>query len=56
MAARPSLLGLVLTACLLGGLLLWRHAVPGATPWLDIVLLAAVWALLLAVRTYLQRK
>lgn len=54
MAKRPTLLGLTLTGGLLFGLLAWRHAVP-ASVWLDIMLLAAVGGLLLALRRYLQR-
>lgn len=54
MARRPTLLGLTLTGCLLFGLLAWRSAVP-ASVWLDLVLLAAVGGLLLALRRYLRR-
>jgi hypothetical protein len=53
---RPSRLGLGLAACLLLGLLLWRHAFPDATPWLDLAALTAAWAFLLAVRACLRRK
>jgi len=52
---RPSRLGFVLAACLLLGLYLWRRAVPGASPWLDIAALTAVWAFLLAVRAWVKR-
>lgn len=52
---RPSRLGLVLAACLLIGLLLWRHVIPDATPWLDVAALTAAWAFLLALGT-LRRK
>jgi len=51
----PSRLGLALTFCLLVGLLVWRWAVPSAPLWLDIALLAAVGALLLAVRARIAR-
>jgi hypothetical protein len=53
---RPSRLGFVLAACLLIGLYLWRHALPGASPWLDIVALTAAWGFLLAVRAWLKRR
>ena len=53
---RASRLGLALAACLLIGLLLWRHAFPGATPWLDLAALTAAWAFLLAFRACLRRK
>ena len=57
MAARsPSKLGLTLTFCLLIGLLAWRFAVPKAAPWLDLAVLVAVAVLLLALRTFLQKK
>lgn len=52
---RPSRLGVSLAACLLAGLLLWRQAVPDATPWLDLAALTAAWVFLLTVRT-LRRK
>lgn len=51
---RPSRLGLALAGCLLAGLLLWRQAVPDATPWLDLVALTAAWVFLLTVRTLRQ--
>jgi hypothetical protein len=53
---RPSRLGPALACCLLIGLYLWRHAFPGATPWLDLAALTAAWAFLLAVRALLRRK
>lgn len=54
-ARRPTKLGLALTFGLLIGLMFWRLAVPGATPWLDIVALTVVGILLLAIRAFLQR-
>jgi len=53
---RPSRLGFVLAACLLIGLYVWRQAVPGASPWLDIAALTAAWAFLLGVRAWLKRR
>lgn len=55
-ARRPSKLGLTLTFCLLGGLLVWRIAVPHASPWLDLMVLLAVGALLFGLRGLLQKK
>ena len=47
----------ILAACLLLGLLAWRHLVPGATPWLDIAAIAAAWAFLVAAkRVYARRR
>ena len=45
-----------LAACLLLGLLAWRHLVPGASPWLDIAAIAAGWAFLAAAKTYFARR
>lgn len=45
-----SPLGLILTFCLLVGLLFWRLAIPNASPWLDILLLTAAGVFLLWVR------
>lgn len=55
-ARRPSKLGLTLTFCLLGGLLVWRVAVPHASPWLDLGVLIVVAALLLGLKGFLQKK
>lgn len=55
-ARSPSKLGLTLTFCLLAGLLVWRFAVPRASPWLDVAALAAVAVLLLALRTFLKKR
>jgi small basic protein len=55
-ARSPSKLGLTLTFCLLIGLLLWRLAFPGATPWLDIAALVAVALLLTGIRAFLNKK
>ena len=52
---RPSCLGITLAGCLLAALLLWRQAMPDATPWLDLAALTAAWVFLLTVRT-LRRK
>jgi hypothetical protein len=52
---RPSRLGLTLAGCLLAGLLLWRQAVPDASPWLDLAALTAAWLFLLAVRALRRR-
>jgi hypothetical protein len=51
---RPSRLGLVLTFCLLIGLLLWRTALPGASPWLDLAALTLAGVFLLAVRSFVR--
>jgi hypothetical protein len=57
MAARsPSKVGLTLTFCLLAGLLVWRFAVPRASPWLDLAVLVAVAILLLALKNFLKKK
>lgn len=55
-ARRPTKLGLTLTFCLLGGLLAWRIAVPKASPWLDVVALVVVGALLYGLREFLHKK
>lgn len=55
-ARRPSKLGLTLSFCLLAGLLVWRFAVPRASPWLDLGVLIVVGALLLGLRGLLQKK
>ena len=55
-ARRPTKLGIALTFGLLVGLMFWRLAVPGATPWLDILALTVVAILLLAIKTFLQGK
>jgi small basic protein len=55
-ARRPSKLGFALTFCLLGGLLVWRFAVPKASPWLNLAVLLAVAALLFGLRGFLQKK
>jgi hypothetical protein len=55
-ARSPSKLGLTLTFCLLAGLLVWRYAVPGASPWLDLAALTAVGILLLTLRSDMNKK
>jgi len=45
-----------LAACLLLALLAWRHAVPDASPWLDIAAIAAAWAFLAAAKKYYARR
>ena len=54
-ARRPSRLGLIVTFCLLTGLLLWRVALPASPLWLDLAALAGVGAVLLLVRLALRR-
>jgi len=55
-ARSPSKLGLTLTFCLLAGLLVWRFAIPGASPWLDLAALTAVGVLLFAIRSFMNKK
>jgi NhaP-type Na+/H+ or K+/H+ antiporter len=51
---RPSRLGLIVTFCLLIGLLVWRLALPASPLWLDLAVLAGVGALLLLARRALR--
>jgi hypothetical protein len=51
---RPSRLGLIITFCLLIGLLIWRLALPASPLWLDLVALAGVGALLLLIKVALR--
>jgi len=51
---RPSRLGLIVTFCLLTGLLIWRLALPASPLWLDFAALTGVGALLLLVRRALR--
>lgn len=55
-ARRPSKLGLTLTFCLLGGLLVWRFAIPKPSPWLDLGVMVVVGALLYGLREFLNKK
>ena len=47
---RTNPLGRFLALSLLAGLLLWRLAVPDASPWLDVLVLAAAGVFLLWAR------
>jgi len=51
---RPSRRGLIVTFCLLIGLLVWRLALPASPLWLDLAALAGVGALLLLARLGLR--
>ncbi len=51
---RPSRLGLVLTFCLLIGLLIWRFVMPQSPFWLDLAALLGVGMVLLIVKLVLR--